>query len=386
MLPIADTGMTDGPDRLFGLRSSDGSVKRTPERLLVFRIGQIGDTIATLPSLWALRQQFPDARMIVLSEIPPTKTHLPLETVLPNTGLVDGYVKYPGGASARHFLVAWRQVRQLRKRGFDTLVYLAPSGRTKRQLVRDRMFFRLTGIRQLLAFKGFVKDRHPRSPDGALTPLPKEADALLERLREDGLQVPRPGQGSTALRITETEHQRARHWWRQNGSPQTPHGWVAICSGGKVRSKLWPWERYCEVVRLLIEQHGIFPVIIGGAEDRELGKKLLASWGTGLCSAGELTVRESAALMEGARFYLGNDTGAMHLASAVGIPCVAIFSARDWPGIWEPYGIGHKVLRFDVPCSGCRVEVCDKELKCLRGIQTQQVYQACVEMIARQRG
>jgi len=84
--------------------------------------------------------------------------------------------------------------------------------------------------------------------------------------------------------------------------------------------------------------------------------------GTGLCAAGELSVRESAALMEGARFYLGNDTGVMHLAAAVSIPCVGVFSARNWPGIWEPYGHGHKVLRFDVPCSGCHLAVCNKTL------------------------
>ncbi len=88
--------------------------------------------------------------------------------------------------------------------------------------------------------------------------------------------------------------------------------------------------------------------------------------------------------MEGARFYLGNDTGAMHLAAAMGRPCVAVFSAREWPGRWHPYGEGHKVLRFEVPCSGCRLEVCDKELQCLKGIQVEEVYQACATMLAKQ--
>ncbi len=354
--------------------------------LLVFRIGQIGDTVAALPSLWLLRQQFPDARIVVLSEIPARKTHLPPETVLPPTGLVDGFEKYPGGASAKNFFAAWRQIRQLRKQGFDTLVYLAPSGRTKRQRLRDRIFFRSTGIKRLLAFNGFAEDLLPKSFDGTLTPQPKEADALLERLRRDGLPVPVPGQGCLDLGITEAERQRARDWWRQKaGARPGPDGWVAICAGAKYTAKLWPLDRYIEVVRLLMDKHGIFPVIIGGAEDREVGKQMLAQWETGLCAAGELCVRESAALMEGARFYLGNDTGAMHLAAAVGIPCVAIFSARDWPGIWEPYGSGHKVLRFDVPCSGCGLEICDKELQCLRGIQVEQVYEACVEVMAKQK-
>jgi lipopolysaccharide heptosyltransferase III len=356
-----------------------------PNRILVFRIGQIGDTVAALPSLWVLRQYFPDASIVILSEIPAKKTHLPPETVLPQSGLVDGFEKYPGGASLKHFFVSWRKIRQLRRQGFDTLVYLVPSGRTQKQRVRDQLFFRICGINRLLAFKGFTENLCPRLSDGSLSPLPKEADALLHRLKLDDLPVPPSGQGCMDLQITEAEREKIRNWWKQNGNPETPHGWMAICTGGKASSQLWPWERYAEVVRLLTNQHGIFPVIIGGMEDREVGKKLLDFWKIGLCAAGVLSVRESAALMKDARFYLGNDTGIMHLASAVGIPCIAVFSARNWPGIWEPYGTGHRVLRFDVPCSGCKLEVCDKDLQCLKGIQVEQVYVACVGVIEKQK-
>ncbi len=355
------------------------------ERILVFRFGQIGDTVAALPSLWVLRRQFPDARILILSEIPAKNTHLPPETVLPPVGLVDGFVKYPGGASLKNFWVAWRQIRRLRKEGFDTLVYLVPSGRTKRQRFRDRIFFQLCGIKHWLGTKGFANKLRPKLQDGKLATLPKEADALLERLKFDGLPVPAPGEGCMDLRITDAERSKANHWWQKNADPQKMlGGWVAICTSGKTATQLWPWERYAEVGRLLIEKHGVYPVIIGGEGDREIGNKLLSKWGTGLCAAGELSVRESAALMESARFYLGNDTGVMHLAAAVGVPCIAIFSARNWPGIWEPYGYSHQVLRFDVPCSGCHLAACDRDLQCLRGIEVHAVLEACSAVLNRQ--
>ena len=138
-----------------------------PKSILVFRIGQIGDTVAALPSLWILRRQFADARIVVLSEIPPKHTHLPPEAVLPPSGLVDGFEKYPGGASLKNFIAAWRQIRQMGAQGFDTLVYLTPSRRTKKQRLRDRLFFRLCGLKHFLAARGFEDDLCPECRMGS---------------------------------------------------------------------------------------------------------------------------------------------------------------------------------------------------------------------------
>jgi ADP-heptose:LPS heptosyltransferase len=354
---------------------------QTPRNLLAFKIGQIGDTVAAVPSLWVLRRQFPDARIHLLSEKSRRKNHQPPEMVLPAAGLVDGFEKYPGGApSLRNYFAVFLQVRRLRRRGFNTLVYLLPSDRTRKQRIRDRVFFRAAGIATSFGFDGYHDNLRARDSNGSLISLPNEADALLDRLRVGGLAVPAPGQGCMDLQLTPAERQRASDWLRDNGGPNA-RNLVAVCPGAKVTSKLWPWERYRDVMRLLIKQHALFPVIIGGDDERKVGLRLLSEWRVGLCAAGELTIRESAALMETARFYLGNDTGAMHLAAAVGLLCVAIFSAREWPGRWYPYGEGHKVMSFDVPCAGCRLEVCDKELQCLQGIQVGQVYQACVEVL-----
>ena len=352
--------------------------------ILVYRFGQIGDTVAALPALWALRQHFPEARLVLLSEATIKSTHLPPEVVLPAAGLVDGFEKYPAGATLRNFLVARRSVARLRRQGFEKVVYLVPSERTRKRRLRDRLFFRLAGVRCILGVYGFRAEPQPRRPDGSLVRLPKEADALLQRLKLDGIPVAEPDGGCTDLVFTLQERERAGEWWRQNVGPQeATNGWVAVCTGGKTSAQRWPWERYAEVVRRLIDNHRLFPVVVGGLEDREVAAKLLAAWGTGRCAAGELKVRESAALMAGARFYLGNDTGVMHLAAAVGVPCVGVFSARNPPGMWEPYGPGHQVLRFEVPCAGCRLEVCDKGLPCLLNISVEEVYAACRQALSR---
>ncbi len=72
----------------------------------------------------------------------------------------------------------------------------------------------------------------------------------------------------------------------------------------------------------------------------------------------------------------------MHLAVAAGIRCVAIFSARDWPGRWYPYGEGHRVFRADIDCEGCRLQTCtERGNACLRRIQADEVTAACEEIL-----
>ena len=359
-------------------------MSRDLKRILVFRVGQMGDTLAALPSLWVLRRRFPDAKIVVISEVPTNSSHVPPEAVLPQVGLVDAFAKYPSGISLKNVIASWRQFRRYRNEGFDTLVYLTPSERSRGQRVRDQIFFRACGINYLLATKGFSRDQKPKLANGTLAVKHKEADALLGRLALNGIEIPLPPMRSHSLEITEAERARASTWWTAKVKDTMPHtGWFALCTGGKVSAKRWPWERYADVGQRLIENHGLLPVIIGGAEDCDIATKLLSAWGTGLSAAGELSVREAAALMVSARFYLGNDTGVMHLAAAAGRPCVAVFSARDWPGIWEPYGPGHKVFRHDVSCSGCLLSVCNRQSECLLAVEPSDVYEACVEVLLR---
>lgn len=352
-------------------------------KLLIYRFGQIGDTIAALPSLWHLKAQFPKAHLTLLSESPKNGSSLPPELVLPAAGLIDQFLKYQGGTSLGNLLPLVKTVLQLRRSRFDAVAYLLPTIRSRKHRSRDAWFFRMAGIKRTLGFDGYPNDPFPRRADGSLESVPHEADALLLRLARSGLPEIGPGEGCMDLRITAAEAATADQWFAQQGGNEIAgRGWFAVCSGSKWTSKQWPAERYQEVGRRLIHQHGLVPVIIGGREDRELGERLIAQWGTGLCAAGELSVRESAALMRGAKFYLGNDTGVMHLAAAVGRPCVGIFSALDWPGRWFPYGKGHRVLRFEVPCSGCLLEVCDRRNECLTGIDVDRVHQACLEVLA----
>ena len=81
-------------------------------------------------------------------------------------------------------------------------------------------------------------------------------------------------------------------------------------------------------------------------------------WGSGYNAAGALGIRSSLAAMKHCELFIGNDTGTMHMAAAVGLPCVAIFSSRERPGLWYPPGEGHRVFRSAIECEGCGLVEC----------------------------
>jgi heptosyltransferase-3 len=90
-----------------------------------------------------------------------------------------------------------------------------------------------------------------------------------------------------------------------------------------------------------------------------------------------LSPRESAAVIQQADIFLGVDSGPMHLAASVGTLCVSIFSARNLPGIWFPFGSAHENIFRKTECFGCNLGVCTIEKKkCILSISVDEVVAA----------
>lgn len=346
-------------------------------KVLIYRFGQLGDTIVALPALWAIRDAFPNASLTYLNSNHPGRGFVLPQEILPGEGLIDDWLAYmrEGSGKARNLFRFWRA---LRARKFDVLVYLLPRLRTRLSVWRDLVFFRSTGIRYVVGSKGF--DALP--PHVAGQPLPSvehEADHLLNRLALSHISTPSINRGNMDLKLTSEEKQAAEDWLRTQVpgySSELPL--VGIGPGSKWPSKIWPAERFQELGRRLNSELSLLPIVFGGRGDVPLANQLIKYWGRGVSAAGELGVRAAAATLAHCRLFVGNDTGTMHLAAAVRTRCVGIFSAQDWPGRWHPYGPGHIVLRRSVPCEGCGLQVCIKErLRCLTEISVDDVLQAC---------
>jgi ADP-heptose:LPS heptosyltransferase len=178
--------------------------------------------------------------------------------------------------------------------------------------------------------------------------------------------------------------ERAVAEWLRGLPSDGGRAWVGVGPGSKMPAKVWPEERFRQVVHALIGDRDVWPVAFGGPEDREKAERLIAAWGRGYNAAGALSLRPAAAALRRCAVYLGNDTGPMHLAAAVGTPCVAVFSSRDWPGAWHPYGSGHQVFRTEIDCDGCLLLDCvERRMECIRAVSADAVLEACREMLLR---
>jgi ADP-heptose:LPS heptosyltransferase len=346
--------------------------------ILIFHIGSLGDTLISVPALRALKEHFTDARFTMLCDHHPGKSYVQTQDILDGSGLVDDYIHYPANTSVRGRFEQLRTLvgllKKLRYRRFDAVVYLMRSGRGCITVQRDIVFFWLAGVRQFIGLSGF-KSLPPKIPGQSMPAVLHETDQILRRLADSGVRVPAVGCGAMKLKISDLEKNAALKI--VNNDDAKGKIWIAIAPGSKMPAKMWPVERYIQVVDRLMQHFDIWPVILGGAEDRQAGDLMLKHWGRGLLAAGKFGIREGIAVLQDCAFYLGNDTGTLHMAVAAGIPCIGIYSSRDYPGLWYPYGHGHKVFRTDIECEGCMLEVCkDHHMACILSIGVDEVYAA----------
>lgn len=349
-----------------------------PERILVFRIGHLGDTVVGLPAFWTLRHAFPEAYIAYLSNPrSENKPTIPSSAVLPAEGLFDEFLTYDPSLPFGLF----RTIRMLRRYRFQRLYYLMTRIRTERQIFRDELFFKACGIGRIVG-TGYLR-ANPIPPFGR-TPLPavkREAEFLLDLLADDGIDISNSGgPGQQMLALTAQERDAADAFLKSAGaSGGSPL--IGVGPGSKWESKIWAETRFIEVISRLVELFDVFPIVFGGKEDRIKGDRILRAVGRGANAAGSLKVREAGAALEKCALYLGNDTGTMHLAAAAGTRCVTPFASIDFPGRWEPFGEGHLNFRKSVPCEGCHTEFCHNDHLCLDGLDADLIGKACESIL-----
>jgi heptosyltransferase-3 len=348
---------------------------RPIKRVLLYRIGSLGDTVVALPSFHLVARTFPDAERTLLTNFPIQAKAPPAAAILQDTGLVHSYFRYSiGTRSPWELLALWWKIFRWRP---QLLVYLS-GARGLKAARRDALFFRLCGVRRAIGIP-LTEDMQQNRQQAGQQSLEFEAERIARCISELGdAHLDNPA--SWNLCITDAEKSRAT----QVLQPAADRPVIAVSIGTKVQSNEWGNDNWRKLLSQLASFYPGHALVITGAQiDAEASEFIVQGWregatanqgGPALNLCGALTPRESAAIFAQSRLFIGHDSGPMHLAAAVQTPCVAIFSARGKPRVWFPYGSQHRVLYHQTDCWGCNLDTCTvQKKKCILSITVDEV-------------
>jgi heptosyltransferase-3 len=344
------------------------------KRVLVYRLGSLGDTVVALPALNLVRTAFAGAELCLLTNKPVASKAAAMESVLGPNFFAE-VIDYPVGTRNPGKLLA--VARRIRARRFDILVNLS-AARGRLKALRDRCFFRLAGISRVVGSPLAREDFEVSLLSGSAL-YESETRRLLRRVGELGA-VDLGDDATWDLRLSAAEKRVAEEYL-----PPHPQPTIAICLGTKMQAKDWELSNWKELVsRLGGALQGWRLAVIGSADESQRADECASEWrGPRVNLCGRLSPRESAAVLEKCAVFVGHDSGPMHLASAVGTSCVAIFSARNLPGQWFPARPGHTVIYHKTDCFGCGLETCITEKKrCIASITVDEVFDAVMSPLS----
>ena len=362
--------------------------KKKMRRVLVYRLGSLGDMLVALPALHLVARAYPEAERRMLTNVPVSTKAPAAAAILEGSGLIQGYVRYAAGTrSVGELARLWWTIARWRP---EVLVYLA-GARGVDAARRDARFFRLCGVRKMVGVpltEGMQRNFYGAATggkdhamgDGNLEP---EAARLVRCIEELGAvgEIADPGRlgdpASWDLGLSAAEHESAAV---AMGDQALGMEMIAVSVGTKVQAKDWGKENWRALLgRMAAEFPGRALLLAGAAEESGASEFAAEGWranggGPVVNLCGRLTPRESAAAFARARLFVGHDSGPMHLAAAVGTPVVAIFAARNIPRQWFPFGKQHRVVYHRVECWGCGLETCiEQQKKCLMSIGVDEV-------------
>ena len=350
-------------------------------RALVIKLRHHGDVLLTSPVFTVLKQAVPGVdidALVYLDTAPMLEGHPALAAI----HTIDRSWKRQGllaQAGAERGLLA-----TLKARRYDLLVHLTehPRGAWLTRLLRPRYSVarHLDDAHRLWRTTFTHYYRLPRS-----TPR-HTVECNLDALRRIGFQ-PGPGEKQLVLRPDEASRNRVRTLLAQHGL--APQAFVQLHPGSRWLFKCWPAASYAGLLERLAA--GGLRVALTGAPDpheRALVDAILAA-----CSAstranvvdlsGQLGLRELAALTGQARAFVGVDSAPMHIAAAMGTPCVALFGPSG-DIEWGPWGVAHRIIAStEHPCRPCGIDGCGggKVSECLTTLPVERVHAALVELL-----
>jgi len=341
-------------------------LRPAPERILVKQVNWLGDLVMSTPALRAVRRAFPAARLSVLIKAE-------LASFFDGAAWLDEVIPYRVGRALGGLADQRHVVAEIRSRRFDLAILFPRSFESAFWATLARVPRRV----------GFAADgrglmlTHKTPRPAALFRSHQVYDYLYLLRQTLGID----GDRTEIAPDVHGPHRTAMAEWlverRRRSGPLIALA-VAAAYGP---AKEWPVARYAALVDRLAERHGADCVLVGAPTERPRCELVAsASRHRPLIAAGETNVGQAVALLAQCSGFAGNDSGAMHVAGALGIPTVGIFASTD-PQRTGPLGPHAQALYHRIACSPCLERTCRfGHYDCLKQVTPEEVETALQEL------
>ena len=335
-------------------------------KILVRAPNWVGDAMMAIPALEAIRRARAGAELIVLAR--PTVADL-----LSDQTYADRIIPYDFRGRHHGWTGKENLIRELRRETFEVAVLLQNAFEaawlTWRAGIPERVGYGCDGRSPLLT-------KAVRVPGKGEIPA-HESYYYLELIRRAGWMERLPEAiAPVRLHMSEGAREAAETRLRRSGARE--NAWrVAIAAGASYgAAKCWPAERYALLADRLISECGADVIFFGTEGEKEVTARICSKMKSRAISlVGETSMRDLAALIASCSLFIGNDSGAMHVAAAVGLPVIGIFGSTDPEGT-SPLTEQFSLIREAVSCSPCFLRRCPVDHRCMTRISADSVFSA----------
>lgn len=326
-------------------------------KILIRATNWVGDAILALPALRQVRAKFPDAVIAVVAR--PYVADL-----YRHQGICDELILNDHQGRHQGFRGRERLAKEIRAKKFDVALLLQNAFDAAwlawRARVPERIGYARDG-RSLLLTKAVSVPKQSEIPA-------HEKFYYLELLRRAGWISDLPDDALISLRVPEAARQRAAQRLLEAGASRHALR-IAIGAGASYGSaKCWPPERFAEWANWLQAHSDAEVILFGALAEVSVSEAIIAKTNRKPVDlTGKTVIADLPALLSQCHLFLGNDSGAMHVAAAVGLPVVAVFGPTDPHGT-SPVTPRCSIVQEKPYCSPCFLRRCPTDHRCMNNV------------------
>jgi len=331
--------------------------KSKVENVVIFTQKRIGDTIVSIPAFRAIKESLPKSQITVFSISY-------IKEILERIDFIDNIVTYDKGLS---FFQRAKLAKKLSSNRFDLAVDLTCDYTFEAALwaflckAKYRVGYNTYG-------RGFLFHKSVPHETGSI----HITDEILDIAKSIHLDTKNKNVKISASK----EAREALRQDLQKNDIKSEDILVGIHPGGYYPTQRWQPERFAELADQLIEKYHIKIILMGGPQELELNNSIKKNMQNKSITPLNQPVRNLLALIQSCNLLICNNSGQLHLATALGTPTVS-FMGPTLPERWWPQGQDHVVIRKDLSCMPCNEGYCKlKTQDCMKLITVEEALEA----------